>query len=398
MQVDIPQLDTLFYAVSARLTALETRVEALSVPTPVQPPPTPPVPSQVVLCADPARAYAWWPAGPNRDAALKFISEHVGLTESEAKGCMPGYKGLTWQYELDLTVFTSDAEAKALPDTYFVLNAIGTRWVQHIWNDDRWFWDISNEDVRLYLVGKLVRACQGYDGLFLDEHANITVQKLSDVALLLKQLKNMLGDKFLIVNTSQSSLSSGYIEQVRAAGSFDAELQWSSGAMRGWAFADWKKLIDEVSAAGGISLLTGSIGVNGPHGDYTRELMWRLAAYWMVRGPGVYLDLMSHPADANDVSTPYWCQAMEFDLGKPVGDMVGKDMGGGAIVFSREFEKGWVYLRGQDSWQTVDFGWNSGVTVTLPVSMSLLEVDGTTSVPLSSIALRTADSAILVKP
>lgn len=385
-----------------------TVTEDVTTPAPAPSVPVTPPTTYPVLCADPARTYAWWADTAKRDQALAFTSQHVGLTESHARSFMPStYKGLTWFYALDLSVMLVDDQdmhdANALPDYYFIRNPSGTRYTQVIWGSNRWFWDFSNPYARGYVINRLREKCAGYDCLFLDEHFEIIGQPTSLVVQFLHELKAALPGKYIIVNTSQASVYPGYREQALAAGSFDAEVQWGSGAMRGWAFADWAKLIGEVSAGGGISLLTGSVGYAGPHGDYNRELMWRLAAYWMVKGPGVYLDLMSWPADANDLSFKEWAKCMEFDLGKPVSEMVATSYGKhgsafDAVVFSREFEKGWVYLRGQDGWDVNDYGDASAVQIPLlSTPLPILQVDGTFKTA-ATVYLRTADSAILVKP
>jgi hypothetical protein len=400
---DTRQLAAQIVALHARVIELEKNPAPIPVPVPDPlPVPAPTPTTQPVLCADPARAYAWWGAGPNRDTALKFISERVGLTEKHAGDMMVGYKGLTWVYALDLSVMLNDdadfRDANNKPNWYFIQNPEGTRYTQHIWNTDRWFWDFSKPEVRAHVIERLKTKLGNYPVLFLDEHAQIIGQPTTVVVQFLHELRDALPGKYIIVNTSQSSIHPGYIEQVRACGSFDAEIQWASGAMRGWDLQRWATLIGEVSSKGGISLLTGSIGTNGVHGDYNREFMWRLAAYWMVKGPGVYLDLMSLPANDSDLSFREWAKALEFDLGQPLGPMVGKDMGKGAIVFSREFEKGWVYVRGQDSWETKEYGWESSVVVWLSTLASKrLQSDGSLGLPVNDFHLRTADSAILVK-
>lgn len=394
LEVDLSPVYAEIAAVQQQVAGLTARVATLEAPIPVGPP---------VLCSDFARDYVYWPPGQARDQAAAWLATHIGLTESNDRGfVLPGYHALISHYALDLSVFTSNADAQGLPDSYFVLNPDGTRRVQHIWNDDRWFWDLSQPGVRTVVVSKLVQACGPYDGLFLDEHTAI-VQALSDVTLLLTALKAALGSKFVIVNTSQYSVLPGYRQQVLAAGSFCAELQWTSGAMRGAALWEWDRLIADVSAAGGISHLLGSIGTNGVHGDSDRELLWRLAAYWLVKRPGVYLDLMSKPTGIGDVSFSQWRPALAVDLGKPLDALIGTDMGQHgspnfhAIVFSREYEKGWVYLRGQDGWDATTYDATTAVTITLPMGMTPLSADGTRGALTGAILLRNAEAAIVLK-
>lgn len=397
------QITGLANAVKANTAAVLPKVEPVPAPEPIPVPPPPPT-TYPVLCADPARDYAWWADGPNKVKAFDFLAPRIGLTEKHARQYMPSsYKGLTWAYALDLSVMLVDdddfRDAENCPNEWFLLDPSGSRYTQYIWNTHRWFWDFSKPEVRAHVIERLKVKAAGSDVLFLDEHAMIIGQPTTQVVRFLHELRAALpATTYIMPNTSQNSIHPGYREQALAAGSVDFEIQWASGAMRGWDLKHWAAFAKEITDKGGLVLLTGSIGTNGVHGDYNRELMWRLAAYWMIKAPGVYLDLMSHPANGNDLSHREWAKALEFDLGQPLGPMVGVDMGNGAIVFKREFEKAWVYVRGQDSWETTDFGDASAVMITPPVPAYRLLPGGLQEAKTVTLGLRTADSAILIKP
>jgi hypothetical protein len=225
---DTRQLAAQIVALHARVIELESKPAPVPAPVLVPDPlpvPVPPPTTFPVLCADPARDYAWWADGPNKTKAFDFLAPRIGLTEKHARQYMPStYKGLTWAYALDLSVMLVDDEdfrdANAQPDHWFIRNPEGTRYVQHIWNTDRWFWDFSQLFARAHVIKRLLRKAEGADVLFLDEHAQIIGQPTTEVVRFLHELRAELpATTYIMPNTSQSSLSPGYREQVLAAGS-----------------------------------------------------------------------------------------------------------------------------------------------------------------------------------
>lgn len=395
LSLDVAALSGKIVSLTGRIASLEVALSPPPAPEPV-PAPTPTYP---VRCADPARDYYYYGPGARRDTVMAWLAPRLSLTESEAATVLPAtYPGKVWKYALCMSVMTSCGECAAMPNDNFVQNPDGSRLVQHIWTSDRWFWALSKPAVRALVVQRMVAACANYDGLFLDEHANITQVALADVAQLLTEMRAALPGKFLIVNSSESSTYPGYAGQVLAAGGVCTELAWrSNGVMRATGFGPWATLIHQVSQMGGVALLTGTKGNNGPVGDASRELLWRLAAYWLVSGPGVYLDLLS----TGDDTHPQWQPCLSVDLGPPVGELVttsyGKQGDWTVWVHRREFTKAVVYLRVMDGWNVTEFGDPSAVTIPVTAGLKRLAVDGTVGPPVSSIALRTADSAILMK-
>jgi hypothetical protein len=109
----------------------------------------------------------------------------------------------------------------------------------------------------------------------------------------------------------------------------------------------------------------------------------------------VYLGIMSQ----TDIAVPQWQPCLGVDLGKPLGPMTsatyGKNGDWTIWVHTREFAHGTVVLRCMDGYDRTDFDDTSAVTV--PVTGKVLNADGTVGPVVSSVQLRNADSAIVMK-
>jgi hypothetical protein len=145
---------------------------------------------------------------------------------------------------------------------------------------------------------------------------------------------------------------------------------------------------------------------NYPEGD-DRYRLWRLAAYYYVRGvpdsPGTaYFDLSF--CRNNDSLQDYmdeWADAYEYDIGDPLDDgrvvrSGESDCSGSYRIYARDYTFGTVLVRPQDNYGCDDFGAATRVDVTLTAPMRMLRADGTLSDAVTSVGLCNSEAVILI--
>ena len=180
-------------------------------------------------------------------------------------------------------------------------------------------------------------------------------------------------------------------------------------------FQSYVNLIKDVRGINGSKQdLFGNPGYYGPSG-YTagnydsarhRYIMWRLAAYYLVRGapgsPGtVYFnpDLYNLIRDGGPTAWQQdWLQAFEYNIGYPLGDETVTTSSAGCSgtygIWSRNFSNGKVFVRPGNS-SSCGSNWEAGTTITVSPAMKRLNSNGTFSAYSTTFTLRNAEALIL---
>jgi hypothetical protein len=89
-------------------------------------------------------------------------------------------------------------------------------------------------------------------------------------------------------------------------------------------------------------------------------------------------------------------QAMLFQEGK-VGTATSDGRPCDYKIYGREYAHALVLVRPKGYWDCTDYGERAAVTVSLPTPMRLLREDGTLSEPASTVRIKNAEAAILMK-
>ena len=121
------------------------------------------------------------------------------------------------------------------------------------------------------------------------------------------------------------------------------------------------------------------------------------------------LSLCSNATVRPSQDRPEWLPAFQVDVGQPVSHttLFTEGKAGTATsdgrqceykTYGREYSNALVLVRPKDFWDCTDYGEGAAVMVTLPKTMRLLREDGTLGEPLSSVRIRNAEAAILIKP
>jgi hypothetical protein len=293
-------------------------------------------------------------------------------------------------------------------------------------------WIINPADAGLiaYQTDRFRRLSESEDGLFIDSQASGDLAKnlrdaaggsseyassgttfpaqgpyFSAYAALMRTLKAAIGAKSLQPNTS------GYLFDVdyavaTAAGSTHMEKAnnpLSSALPATWSWIDRLIAADvSVNFVNGLDYLD-MRGVSTKLGSsvdsaYHRVKMAELASYYMVvpsRPDMLQLQLV------NTWDRPFssiWLKAQEANIGHPTGPR--RLMSGfGGTVYQRDFDRALVVYRAQVGWDTQSYGDATAIDVPLPAGevWRPLNADGTLGAPLTSVRLRNAEAAILIK-
>ena len=140
---------------------------------------------------------------------------------------------------------------------------------------------------------------------------------------------------------------------------------------------------------------------------FHRIKMAELASYYMVvpsTPDRLALQLV------NMWDRPYssiWLRAQEANIGHPTGprhrlirDVPAADPTGQKVqVFTRDFDRALVLFRSQVGWSAQHYGDSTAISIPLPGGETWLPLnpDGTLGAPVTHLALRNADAAILIK-
>ncbi len=299
------------------------------------------------------------------------------------------------------------------------------------WGSRKWVINPGDSGARAYVVDRIRRVVQDADGVFFDSHSSGDVgtalgkqqmleysdRKLyeHDMVEYVRTISAAVAPKVIMINTSEYMRPFDYA-MITAAGAVHLERMnnpLNSGMPERWRWADsllahnvTVELVplnswNEANTARGVfSTFT--------PGDYSskgeRLKMFELASYYMVvpaTPDQLLLDL------ENSWKVPFetvWLKAQEYDVGHPRGArralQTGRDpMGNGFTVWARDFDRALILARPSSSWRVKIFGDTTAVSVPLPNGQALrpLRGDGTLGPPVTSITLRNAEAAILIK-
>lgn len=272
-------------------------------------------------------------------------------------------------------------------------------------------------------------AAGGWDGIFLDEHASGSMDDYVcgpthhtreyhgtkkacdgyfDAMVNLMAAERAAAGKMLIVNLSQYSTSYDFRMAVAGGGAqleganypaIETEPRWN--------------FIDKLLASGIFVNYAPASPDVFPQG-YTQGNSVTLSQRFQLAMLANYYLVVPDPPDNltftnqhgwNAPFLTWWTAAQEIDLGKPLGlrhvYQSGKDGAGqGFKIYVREFQNAFVIAHPKLEWSDKEFGDKSAVDVTIPGGQPLvpLSADGTHGSPVTRVALRNAESVILLKP
>ncbi|WP_447983771.1 hypothetical protein [Nitrospira sp. Nam74] len=318
----------------------------------------------------------------------------------------------------------------------------GERMQVAAWNDTYHPYNLQDAACRSWNCARLLDALD-VDGVFLDAHgpdlksmfnldaatkitegghiAEYGGRYIADLevdyqATMLTWLKELAAaakakNKFVLLNQAGYTLYPSAWDQAIACNGSGMEFMLRPDAFA-WPeqFLDLITLAQQITDAGGVVDAEGNWGYTWIM-NRTDWNMWRLAGYYLMKekvgAPGrVYLNLMLSSNATMDTAADddEWLLAYQVDVGQPVGDVVKvvdqpKDGNHACrrVVYGREYTKAWMYVRIKDFWDCTTRGDDSLVTVPLPSTLKPLKWDATLGEPVTSIQLRNADSAILMK-
>jgi len=335
----------------------------------------------------------------------------------------------------------------------------------YMWSDMRWVFNPSSEDFRTWQSERLlsrmnIGAEYEYDALFLDEHSpgfrramymgqNQILSggaikefgglrptsddydeldpaysaKVTEWMTYLKSHFNAQG-KFIIVNPAAYYWMTLAEEEYTAAGAVTLEHVHTPFDLRTSSYSGYITRVNRGMDNGVIMDLAGNMCASGGPYDgeagnydtpYNRYRMWRLAAYYQVRGnesqPGrAYFDpsfCYSNPTFSHFLNE--WMDAYEYDIRDPLGEtqIYSDDNSGNCQestgipykVFSREYTYGLVLVRPKDHYNCNTYDDSTAITIALPQAMYMLKADGTlSSTTFDSMQMRNSEALILIKP
>jgi Bacterial Ig-like domain (group 2) len=306
---------------------------------------------------------------------------------------------------------------------------------------DTYIWIINPGDPGLiaYQTDRFRRLAATEDGLFIDvqgsgdlsrylqdatsrssEYTNSgttwppTGQYFADYAALLRTLKSAVGSKALQPNTAMYVFDADFAN-VGAAGATHMEKSNNplySGLPAAWSWID--KLLGASASVNFVDAIDYSDmkAVSSRLGSssdsaFRRVKMAELASYYMV---------VPHSPEklqlqmVNEWSRPFstvWITAQEANIGHPTvarrqvsqGIASTDPVGQQVVVYERDFDRALVIVRPQTGWGTQRYDNASAVNVPLPSGETWLPLnaDGTLGAPVTTIKLRNAEAAILIK-
>ena len=306
------------------------------------------------------------------------------------------------------------------------------------WGWDTYTWIINPSDSGLiaYSEDRFRRATGNENGLFIDSQGSGNLLKnikgsaefpadtawppesgayYRAYASLLSDLKRTLGSKVIILNTGGYRFASDFAD-ITAAGATHMEKAnnpLSSDLPSTWTWIDklleagiFVDLVDALDYADMAAVVRKDFG-GSTDSAYHRIKMAELASYYMVvpsTPDRLALQLV------NMWDRPYssiWLRAQEANIGHPTGprhrivrDVPAADPTGQKVqVFARDFDRALVLFRSQVGWSAQHYGDSTAISIPLPAGETWLPLnpDGTLGAPVTHLALRNADAAILIK-
>jgi hypothetical protein len=328
--------------------------------------------------------------------------------------------------------------------------AAGHRFEFLVWNDRYFAFNLKDPATRRWNIERLMEDLDGLQGLFLDAHgpefstvigiANGQTKIVSgggiveydgraptDPLLTQEYQKDMVTwlaelaasakakGKFILLNQASYMLDPLAKQQQLAANGTGTEFMHQPLAWAGWyQYAEYLAFTRQLLSAGAVIDAEGHWCYTG-NLDRDRWNVWRLAAYYQIKEAAessgkVYFNLSLcsnsnlHPSG----DPPEWLPAYQVDVGQPVNETTLFQEGKAGIatsdgrqcdykIYGREYTNGLVLVRPKDFWDCMDFGDGAAVTVRLPSPMRLLRANGTVEEPTTTLRLRNAEAAIVLK-
>lgn len=307
------------------------------------------------------------------------------------------------------------------------------------WNSYVWVINPADPGLIAYQTDRFRRLLSGQDGLFIDVQASgdlasflkdsagrsseytssatswpPTGQYFADYAALLRTLKSAAGAAVLQPNTGMYNFDPDFAD-VSAAGA--THMEKANNPLFTGLPATWNWIDKMIGASVSVNFVDAldysdmnSVKVRlggGADSAFHRIKMFELASYYMV---------VPHSPDklqlqlVNEWNRPFstvWITAQEANIGHPTAtrqrlsqSVVGTDPSGQqVVVYQRDFDRALVIVRPQTGWGTQRYDDASAVSIPLPASETWapLHADGTLGAPVTTIKLRNAEAAILIK-
>ncbi len=242
-------------------------------------------------------------------------------------------------------------------------------------------------------------------------YSEVVVDWLAD----LRQRMECAG-KFILINPAQYYWIDLSENEWIAAGGVTLELVHTPFDWSGRGFGGYAEQLRRGLDAGVRIDLNGRTCPDPPSGyvsaNYAapidRYRMWRLAAYYYVRGAHdaagrAYFDLSF--CGRNESLLDYeseWIAAYEYEVGDPLDDgaMIATGRAGCSgdyAVYRRDYTYATVLVRPQDAYGCDAWGAESAVEIPLAEPMRRLNADGTLGDPTTSVTLCNSEAVILIR-
>jgi hypothetical protein len=328
--------------------------------------------------------------------------------------------------------------------------APGDRFQFLVWNDRYVMFNVKDPGLRQWNARRLLSDLDGLQGLFLDAHAHdfptvigITNGQTkiaagggiaeyggrtpTDPTLIQEYQRDMVTwlaelaanakakGKFLLLNQAGYMLDPSAKQQILAANGAATEFMHQPLAWAGaYQYAEYLALTKQLVDAGGVIDAEGHWCYIG-NLDRGRWNLWRLAAYYHIKepvgSPGkayLNLSLCSNSTIRPSQDRPEWLPAYQMNVGQPVSQTTLFKEGKAGMatsdgrqcdykIYGREYTNALILVRPKDFWDCTDFGDGASAMVTLPRAMRLLQADGTLGEAASTVRIRNAEAAILMK-
>lgn len=308
-----------------------------------------------------------------------------------------------------------------------------------IWGSARWLTNPGNQGFQAWKTYQTQQICAvdaagyRYDALFIDELGsgpmsnipNVTFEYASrtayftDFHTVLTQMRALTPANELELNVAQYWSAAEDHTQIGLAGGGMVEI--TNGPYQEMENA-WTNVLSLMSGGSGPARIHFSSAVQLYRSDvYTatapatvnagnyatieaRVLIWLYASYLTILD-GAHMDrLLFNPWGIFTVNpTTHWITANEYAIGAPTGArsvlQSGTDGAGQTYtVWQRDFDNALVYIRPKKSYAHTQYGDSTAVTLNLPAgNWKLLAADGTLGSLITTIDLRAAEAAILIK-
>jgi Big-like domain-containing protein len=298
------------------------------------------------------------------------------------------------------------------------------------WASYTWVLNPSDPGLIAYQSDRFKRLSASEDGLFIDSQASGDLAKnlkdaagrsqeyassgttfpatgayFNDYSTLMRTLKSAIGSKSLQPNMSGYNFDVDFAITTAAGAT---HMEKANNPLSSNLPATWSWIDRLIGSGVSVNFVTGldyidMTGVSRKLGNsvdstYRRVKMAELASYYMVvpSSPDkLQLQLV------NTWDRPFssvWIKAQEANIGHPTGPRQQK-AGLGGLVYQRDFDRGLIVMHAQTGWDAQQYDDATAISIPLPAGETWLPLhaDGTLGAPVTSVKLRNAEAAILVK-